>query len=109
MHSRWWLKKGSILADEMVNPPSFTLEVVLTSLTSQGLGKTVQIITLLSVLSARGSRPFLISVPNSTIGNCELRCPSSERHPLMMSLGMREFARWAPALRVVPYSVSALQ
>lgn len=36
-----------------------------------GLGKTVQIITLLSHLSVEeGARPFLVTVPNSTIGNC---------------------------------------
>ncbi|ORY90852.1 hypothetical protein BCR35DRAFT_299456 [Leucosporidium creatinivorum] len=67
---QWWKRTGCILADEM------------------GLGKTVQIITLLSVLNNdQGARPFLVTVPNSTIGNW-----------------VREFERWAPSMRVVPYS-----
>lgn len=54
----------------------------------QGLGKTVQIITFLSVLHhEQQARPFLVSVPNSTIGNW-----------------VREFEKWAPDMRVVPYS-----
>lgn len=70
---QWWKRTGCILADEM------------------GLGKTVQIITLLSVLSQdQGARPFLVTVPNSTIGNW-----------------VREFERWSPQMRVVPYSGDA--
>ncbi|GAA5982615.1 hypothetical protein JCM11641_002601 [Rhodosporidiobolus odoratus] len=53
-----------------------------------GLGKTCQIISFLSWLSSsEGARPFLVVVPNSLIGNW-----------------MREFAKWAPAMRVVPYN-----
>ncbi|KAL5519231.1 hypothetical protein ACEPAH_914 [Sanghuangporus vaninii] len=52
-----------------------------------GLGKTVQIITFLGLLHARmGAFPCLVIVPNSTITNW-----------------VREFARWAPELRVVPF------
>ncbi|KAL5533979.1 hypothetical protein ACEPAG_439 [Sanghuangporus baumii] len=52
-----------------------------------GLGKTVQIITFLGLLHARmGAFPSLVIVPNSTITNW-----------------VREFARWAPELRVVPF------
>ncbi|KAH8119925.1 hypothetical protein DFH11DRAFT_1557318 [Phellopilus nigrolimitatus] len=52
-----------------------------------GLGKTVQIITFLGILHARVQAfPSLIVVPNSTITNW-----------------VREFARWAPELRVVPF------
>ncbi|SCV72600.1 BQ2448_4137 [Microbotryum intermedium] len=70
MYYQWWLRKGCILADEM------------------GLGKTVQIITFLSVLHhEHAARPFLVTVPNSTIGNW-----------------VREFERWAPSMRVVPFS-----
>ncbi|KLO20752.1 hypothetical protein SCHPADRAFT_816295 [Schizopora paradoxa] len=51
-----------------------------------GLGKTVQIVTFLGLLHARmGVFPSLVVVPNSTITNW-----------------VREFARWAPQLRVVP-------
>lgn len=53
------------------------------------MGKTVQIITLLSSLQALGSRPFLVVVPLSTVSNW-----------------LREFTRWAPHLRVVPYAGS---
>ncbi|SGY67920.1 BQ5605_C004g02825 [Microbotryum silenes-dioicae] len=70
MYFQWWQRKGCILADEM------------------GLGKTVQIITFLSVLHhEHAARPFLVTVPNSTIGNW-----------------VREFERWAPSMRVVPFS-----
>ncbi|KAK4056311.1 hypothetical protein OIO90_002755 [Microbotryomycetes sp. JL221] len=70
LYYKWSQRQGCILADEM------------------GLGKTVQIITLLSVLyHEHQARPFLVTVPNSTIGNW-----------------VREFERWAPDMRVVPYS-----
>ncbi|GAA5876848.1 hypothetical protein JCM3774_000791 [Rhodotorula dairenensis] len=53
-----------------------------------GLGKTCQVLSFLSVLSQdEGARPFLVVVPNSLVGNW-----------------LREFARWAPTLRVVPYN-----
>ncbi|GAA6035092.1 hypothetical protein JCM8097_002180 [Rhodosporidiobolus ruineniae] len=56
-----------------------------------GLGKTCQIISFLSCLFFQeGARPFLIAVPNSLVGNW-----------------MREFARWAPKMRVVPYNGDA--
>ena len=78
----------------------------------QGLGKTVQIITFLSVLSQnQGARPFLVAVPNSTMGNCALaRTPSHDGSPFDVSLpaGVREFERWAPSMRVVPYGVRSL-
>ncbi|BGP05427.1 Chromatin remodeling factor mit1 [Rhodotorula toruloides] len=53
-----------------------------------GLGKTCQIISFLSYLNRdEGARPFLVVVPNSLIGNW-----------------MREFDKWAPTMRVVPYN-----
>uniref|UniRef100_A0A0K3CFQ2 BY PROTMAP: gi/472581396/gb/EMS19135.1/ chromatin remodeling complex subunit, Chd3 [Rhodosporidium toruloides NP11] n=1 Tax=Rhodotorula toruloides TaxID=5286 RepID=A0A0K3CFQ2_RHOTO len=53
-----------------------------------GLGKTCQIISFLSYLNRdEGARPFLVVVPNSLIGNW-----------------MREFEKWAPTMRVVPYN-----
>ncbi|GEM09221.1 chromatin remodeling complex subunit, Chd3 [Rhodotorula toruloides] len=53
-----------------------------------GLGKTCQIISFLSYLNCdEGARPFLVVVPNSLIGNW-----------------MREFEKWAPTMRVVPYN-----
>ncbi|KAJ3181310.1 hypothetical protein HDU85_003619 [Gaertneriomyces sp. JEL0708] len=53
-----------------------------------GLGKTIQIITFLSVLYHDHSiYPHLIVVPASTVSNWE-----------------REFQKWAPDLRVVAYS-----
>ncbi|GAA5891901.1 hypothetical protein JCM5296_003266 [Sporobolomyces johnsonii] len=56
-----------------------------------GLGKTCQIISFLSYLQqVQGARPFLVTVPNSLISNW-----------------MREFAKWAPNMRVVPYSGDA--
>ncbi|GAA5998174.1 uncharacterized protein JCM10292_002374 [Rhodotorula paludigena] len=56
-----------------------------------GLGKTCQIISFLSYLNQNeGARPFLVIVPNSLIGNW-----------------MREFAKWAPSMRVVPYNGDA--
>ncbi|GAA5884888.1 hypothetical protein JCM6882_007139 [Rhodosporidiobolus microsporus] len=56
-----------------------------------GLGKTCQIISFLSYLNQdEGARPFLVVVPNSLVGNW-----------------LREFARWAPAMRVVPFSGDA--
>ncbi|KAK4703254.1 hypothetical protein P7C70_g2963, partial [Phenoliferia sp. Uapishka_3] len=70
---QWWKRTGCILADEM------------------GLGKTVQIITFLTLLNKKqGARPFLVAVPNSTMGNW-----------------VREFERWAPGMRVVPYGGDA--
>ncbi|RPD57040.1 hypothetical protein L227DRAFT_552450 [Lentinus tigrinus ALCF2SS1-6] len=52
-----------------------------------GLGKTVQIVTFIGFLvSAFKSFPALVVVPNSTIANW-----------------VREFERWAPKLRVVPF------
>lgn len=71
-----------------------------------GLGKTVQIITLLSHLSVfEGARPFLVTVPNSTIGNCTSPAFSLSTCELIDIAGVREFAKWAPHLRVVPYMV----
>ncbi|GAA5841516.1 hypothetical protein JCM9279_000677 [Rhodotorula babjevae] len=56
-----------------------------------GLGKTCQVITFLTYLNKKeGARPFLVLVPNSLIGNW-----------------MREFAQWAPSMRVVPYNGDA--
>ncbi|KAF8973574.1 hypothetical protein BDZ97DRAFT_1690769 [Flammula alnicola] len=53
-----------------------------------GLGKTVQIVTFLGNIAANwGAFPALVVVPNSTITNW-----------------VREFERWAPHLRVVPFS-----
>ncbi|KAI0936745.1 hypothetical protein AcV5_004808 [Taiwanofungus camphoratus] len=52
-----------------------------------GLGKTVQIVTFIGhVSSTYKANPTLVVVPNSTISNW-----------------VREFERWAPKLRVVPF------
>ncbi|KAI0778404.1 hypothetical protein BD413DRAFT_489884 [Trametes elegans] len=52
-----------------------------------GLGKTVQIVTFIGYIAATfNSFPALVVVPNSTITNW-----------------VREFERWAPKLRVVPF------
>ncbi|KAL4070788.1 hypothetical protein J3A83DRAFT_4245468 [Scleroderma citrinum] len=52
-----------------------------------GLGKTVQIVTFLGMVIGKfKAAPALVVVPNSTITNW-----------------VREFSRWAPMLRVVPY------
>ncbi|CDO72994.1 hypothetical protein BN946_scf185007.g48 [Trametes cinnabarina] len=52
-----------------------------------GLGKTVQIVTFIGYLAANyKAYPALVVVPNSTITNW-----------------VREFERWAPKLRVVPF------
>ncbi|KAA1471579.1 hypothetical protein DENSPDRAFT_799677 [Dentipellis sp. KUC8613] len=52
-----------------------------------GLGKTVQIATFVGTIVDRfQAAPILVVVPNSTITNW-----------------VREFARWAPKLRVVPF------
>ncbi|CBQ68153.1 related to helicase-dna-binding protein [Sporisorium reilianum SRZ2] len=52
-----------------------------------GLGKTVQIITFLaSIWKESRAGPFLVVVPNSTLPNW-----------------MREFEKWMPQFRVVPY------
>ncbi|KAG2755489.1 hypothetical protein P692DRAFT_20793136 [Suillus brevipes Sb2] len=52
-----------------------------------GLGKTVQIVTFLGTIIDRWQgAPALVVVPNSTITNW-----------------VREFTRWAPKLRVVPF------
>ncbi|GAA5857411.1 hypothetical protein JCM8547_002265 [Rhodosporidiobolus lusitaniae] len=56
-----------------------------------GLGKTCQIIShLVGLNHIEGARPFLVVVPNSLVGNW-----------------MREFARWARSMRVVPYNGDA--
>lgn len=68
--------------------PSLSRTVLTRSSSRQGLGKTCQIISHLVNLRAAGARPFLVAVPNSLIGNW-----------------MREFARWAPSMRIVPYNV----
>ncbi|KAJ1029984.1 hypothetical protein NDA16_000897 [Ustilago loliicola] len=52
-----------------------------------GLGKTVQIITFLASIWKEGKAgPFLVVVPNATLPNW-----------------MREFEKWMPQFRVVPY------
>ncbi len=52
-----------------------------------GLGKTVQIITFLaSIWKENKAGPFLVVVPNATLPNW-----------------MREFEKWMPQFRVVPY------
>lgn len=79
MYYQWWNRQGCILADEMVrSPPSPRNLLPDTDHRVQGLGKTVQIITFLTVLrNEQAARPFLVTVPNSTIGNCE--CLSARR------------------------------
>ena len=61
LRSQWWKRTGCILADEMVRLPRLlALKFADPSLGSQGLGKTVQIITFLSLLNQKqGARPFL--------------------------------------------------
>lgn len=50
-------------------------------------GKTVQIVAFIGIISSKfNAHPCLVVVPNSTIPNW-----------------VREFERWAPQLRVVPY------
>ncbi|KAJ6519648.1 SNF2 family DNA-dependent ATPase [Mycena sanguinolenta] len=51
-----------------------------------GLGKTVQIATFIGRVNDFEAKPALVVVPNSTITNW-----------------VREFERWAPKLRVVPF------
>lgn len=79
-----------------------------------GLGKTIQIITFLgSLYDERNIVPSLIVVPNSTIANCECRAGSCqviffERRAhqfyyMLGGIGVREFEKWMPNLRVVPY------
>lgn len=64
----WHRQHPTILADEM------------------GLGKTVQICSLIAVLKNKEKRmPFLIVVPNSTLGNW-----------------LRECAKWIPDVKCVP-------
>ncbi|MBW0486506.1 hypothetical protein O181_026221 [Austropuccinia psidii MF-1] len=64
----WYCQHPTILADEM------------------GLGKTIQICSLIAVLSHMENRmPFLICVPNSTLGNWA-----------------RECEKWIPNLKCVP-------
>ncbi|KAI0094367.1 SNF2 family N-terminal domain-containing protein [Irpex rosettiformis] len=71
--NNWWNRQHCILADEM------------------GLGKTVQIVTFIGQIvkgfaEGYSACPVLVVVPNSTITNW-----------------VREFERWAPNLRVVPF------
>ncbi|THH02604.1 hypothetical protein EW026_g282 [Hermanssonia centrifuga] len=72
--NNWWNRQHCILADEM------------------GLGKTVQIVSFLGAVIKGFEQiefkafPALVVVPNSTITNW-----------------VREFERWAPHLRVVPF------
>ncbi|PWN45604.1 hypothetical protein IE81DRAFT_308721 [Ceraceosorus guamensis] len=69
MRFNWFNHQPGILADEM------------------GLGKTIQMISFLgSLYHEYNVSPFLIVVPNSTIGNW-----------------VREFETWMPSMRVVPY------
>jgi SNF2 family DNA or RNA helicase len=50
----------------------------------QGLGKTVQIIALLSILFEKERTfPFLVVVPNSTIGNWIVCLPRIRVMPVM--------------------------
>jgi SNF2 family DNA or RNA helicase len=67
---KWWCRANGVLSDEM------------------GLGKTVQVIAALSIMyKQEHARPFLVVVPNSTIGNW-----------------VREFETWGPSdMRVVAY------
>jgi hypothetical protein len=69
----WFNHQPGILADEM------------------GLGKTIQMIAFLGSLQREHNvAPFLVVVPNSTMGNW-----------------VREFESWLPSLHVVPYFGSA--
>jgi chromodomain-helicase-DNA-binding protein 4 len=52
-----------------------------------GLGKTIQIIAMISTIFKKHKRwPFLVVAPNSTLENWR-----------------REFRKWAPSLRVVAW------
>jgi hypothetical protein len=77
-----------------------------------GLGKTIQIIAC--VLREKESRqPFLIVVPNSTvsrqISNLYLNVNRLINHVLRSGNRVREFARWAPDIRAVPFCVRCCQ
>ncbi len=75
---------NGILADEMVRDSSLCCGSVSSSLLAQGLGKTLETISLLgfmkNVLGLSG--PHLVIVPNSTLANWQ-----------------KEFVRWCPSLR----------
>lgn len=83
----WFKHQQCILADEMGlvrEFSSFSCEKATLTLRQ---GKTVQIVTFLGLLHEKMKVfPSLIVVPNSTITNW-----------------VREFSRWAPHLRVVPF------
>jgi chromodomain-helicase-DNA-binding protein 4 len=88
----WWNHRASILADEMGLVRSFYICRRLSALmyvTRQG--KTVQIVTFIGrLVKERKTFPALVVVPNSTITNW-----------------VREFEKWAPGIRVVPYAGEA--
>ncbi|KAG6854233.1 hypothetical protein C0991_009251 [Blastosporella zonata] len=78
--NNWWVHQPCILADEMGLK-------TMTEISPLGQGKTVQVATFLGNIAANFEAfPALVVVPNSTITNW-----------------VREFERWAPKLRVVPF------
>ena len=89
-------KLNGILADEMVS--LLYLQVTLLSLAScfvsQGLGKTIQTISLVTFLieSKRQRGPYLVIVPLSTMTNWS-----------------GEFAKWAPSVKVISYKGNPTQ
>ncbi|KAG5458005.1 MAG: LOW QUALITY PROTEIN: P-loop containing nucleoside triphosphate hydrolase protein [Olpidium bornovanus] len=92
---KYYSNDPCILADDMGldsycarGSLSFNLTGPLMERRYRQLGKTIQIISLLSIIFDRhGFFPFLIVVPNSTLENW-----------------VREFRKWAPRLVVVGYS-----
>jgi SNF2 family DNA or RNA helicase len=82
----WWNLQPCILADEM-GLVSFIDDFFFLLTLDFKQGKTVQIVTFLGTIIERWqAAPALVVVPNSTITNW-----------------VREFTRWAPNLRVVPF------
>jgi ATP-dependent helicase STH1/SNF2 len=84
---------NGILADEMVRPCVLMLRKNLCS-PFQGLGKTIQTISLVTFLievkKQRG--PYLVVVPLSTMTNWS-----------------GEFAKWAPAVKIIAYKGNPMQ
>ena len=92
--NNWFNRQHCILADEMGLVSKRCCMRVARRLILSTQGKTVQIVTFLGAVIQGGfkdveavkAQPALVVVPNSTITNW-----------------VREFERWAPRLRVVPF------
>lgn len=85
----WWNHQSCILADEMglvcLSMLRSPMDLILTAQFPKG--KTVQVAASIGhILTKQKAYPALVVVPNSTISNW-----------------VREFERWAPSVRVVPF------